>query len=380
MSEKPGSTEATRPAAAVAGGTAPGAPALALLAVAWLTAMLSSTHVAMSANAGTTAIFSAAYALPGVISASLVAGAGVGLLVVDLLARRGLRRPWLRSAAAVGAGALVGLVAAVTVTLGNGNDSVVAVLAGTVAAATVLGGAVAALRGPLVGAVVTAALAVCGVTFALSYFQQEITSLYGADESITSQLTALTWFSRTLSVVCGLTAGLVAYRYLSRADRRAAAGDAPHRPARWPGYLIAGAGPGAFLLAAEALIWTAGGRLLRLAGQLSEADRTAQGLLGGARVIHGLSVLFLGALVSMIAFGRTLQPAAEAAAEAATEPAAEPATAAVARRAAAPVADPVVRTGRRTPRDPDRDTAWEALSQDEQAEAPDEPDGTRERG
>ncbi|MFB9239764.1 hypothetical protein ACFFWC_30260 [Plantactinospora siamensis] len=354
MSTKPGSSETAHTAGG--SGTAPGAPALALLAIAWLTAMLWSTHVAMSANGGTTAIFSAAYALPGVISASLVSGAAVGLLVVDLLARRGIRRPWPRTLGAVGAGVLVGLVAAVTVSLGNGDDSVVAVLAGTVAAATVIGGAVAALRTPLVGAVVTAALAVSAATFALSYFQREITGLYGSDDSITSQLTALTWFSRTLSVVCGLVAGLTAYRYLSLADRRAAAGDPGHRPARWPGYLAAGAGPGAFLLIAEVLIWTAGGRLLRLAGQLSEADRAAQGLLGGSRVVHGLSVLFLGALVSMIAFGRTLRPAAEAETE---DPPPAP------RRRPAPPRDRAEPAAQPPSRDPDRNTEWEAMSRDE---------------
>ncbi|MFC7544760.1 hypothetical protein [Plantactinospora sp. GCM10030261] len=328
MSDKPGSTAASRPRRrpTPAGDSpapatdafrrqpAPGAPLLALLALAWLVAMLWSTQRAISSNAGTTAIFSAAYALPGVISASLVGGAAAGLAAVRLLARRGAHRPWVRFAVAVGAGALTGLLSAVVLTLGRDDQGVVAVLAGTIAAATVIGGAIGALRPPVAGAVVLGGLAVFAATFVLSLFQREITSWYGAGDTMASQLSAFTWFSRTLSVTCGLAAGLAAYAYLRGAERRAVGRDAagePDRPAGWPTYLAAGAGPGLVLLLAETLIWTAGGRVLRLAGQLSEADQVAQGLLNGSRVVHGMGVLFLGGLVAMIAFGRTVRPADE---------------------------------------------------------------------
>ena len=83
---------------------------LALLALGWLAAMLWSTREAISsAAAGLTAISLSAFALPGVISAALVAGAAVALAGVDLLARRGSDRATLRFAAAIGAGLLVGL-------------------------------------------------------------------------------------------------------------------------------------------------------------------------------------------------------------------------------------------------------------------------------
>lgn len=307
-----------RPATATATGTAPtarptgaapGAAVLVVLSLAWLAAFLWSSQRAIAANSGATALFSAAYALPGVISASLVSGTAMSLIVVNLLARRGVDRPWLRFGAAVGAGVLTGLLAALVITVSYRDGSVIKILAGTVAAAAIIGGAVGGFRAPVLGAGVTGALAVFAVDAGFSFFQHQLTSLYGAGETPGSQLNALTWFSRTVSVAGGLAAGLVVYGYLRWARRRDLARGCDQPAHRAATYLVAGATPGLILLVTEALVWTAGGRIVRLAGALSEADQAGQSWLNGSRLNHALIVLFVGAIVAMIAFGRSLGPA-----------------------------------------------------------------------
>lgn len=293
---------------------APAAAGLAVLSLAWLAAMLWSGQRAVSfAGAGTMAITSTALALPVVISASLVSGAATGLAVANLLTRRGVLRATPRFAGAVGAALLTGVLAAGAVALGYGDGPTVLVLAGTVAAAVTLGGAAGGLRAAgVVGAVVSAGLAVFAVSLALSLFQDQLLSLYGAGDTRESQLSALDWYSRTVSLASGLAAGAVAFGYLAVAGRRAGlhrAGGGTPLASRWPGYLIGGAGPGLLLLAAEVLTRTAGSRVLTLAGALSEADRAAQSLLGSSRIDHALVVLFTGALTTIILLGRTLGPA-----------------------------------------------------------------------
>ncbi|MFY1668485.1 hypothetical protein ACN27G_00770 [Plantactinospora sp. WMMB334] len=293
---------------------APGAFVLAVLALGWLSAMLWSAKAEIaSSGIVSMAITSAAYALPGVISASLVSGAAVSLVLGNLMTRLGIRRTTPRFLVSLVAGLATGFLAALVVTLSYGEGSAIMVLAGTTAAAATVGGIAGGLRNTLVvAAVVAAGLAVFAVGFALSYFQDPVLDLYGSGDTQASQLTAFRWFSRTASVASGLAAGLVAFGYLRIAGRRAvgrAAGTVS--PPRWPAYLVAGAGPGLLLLAAEVLTRTAGAEVLRLAGALSEADRAAQSLLGGSRINHALLVLFLGSLTATIAFGRTLRPAEE---------------------------------------------------------------------
>ncbi|MEO3746360.1 hypothetical protein [Plantactinospora sp. B5E13] len=301
-------TTATQPGVPV---PAPGAPVLALLAIGWLAAMLWSAKWAItSAGFTSIAITSAAYALPGIISASLVSGAAVSLTLAAVLSRFGVRRATPRFAAALAAGLAAGLLAALAVNLSYGDGSAIMVLAGTTAAAATVGGIAGGLRNTLVvAAVVTAGLAVFAVGFALSYFQEPLLSLYGAGDTYTSQYTALQWFSWTSSLASGLAAGLLAFGYLRIAGRRAAARGAGGAALRWPAYLIAGGGPGVLLLIAEVLTRTAGAEVLRMAGAVSEADHVGQSWLDGQRFEHVMVVFFVGALTTVIAFGRTLRPA-----------------------------------------------------------------------
>ncbi|MGC4867519.1 hypothetical protein ACLQ3B_19065 [Micromonospora sp. DT53] len=290
---------------------APGTAVLALLALGWLAAMLWSTREAItSAAAGVTAISLSAFALPGVISAALVAGAAVALAGGNLLARRYGDWATLRFAGAIGGGMLVGLAAALAINLTYFDTSTTNVIAGTTAAAAIIGGALAGARtAAAIGAVVTAALGTLIFVVAFSRARDPLFDLFGAGDSQQSLVSAAKWVSRTESLVAGLLAGLLAFGYLTWARRRAVRRD-PEAPAlRWPAYLLAGAGPGLLLLLAEVIIRIGGRSLLDLASALSEADAVAQTSLGTSRVDNGIWVLFVGALTALIAFGRTLSPA-----------------------------------------------------------------------
>lgn len=306
--------DAGRPAGVgPASATAPGALVMAVLAVSWLTAMLWSTRAAIdSAQAGVTAVSLSAYALPGVISAALVAGAGIALAVTNLLARRGTDRAALRFVAATGVGLLVGLLTAVAINLVYSDNATTNVIAGSAAAAAVVGGALAGARdATAVGAVVAATLAVLVFVVAFSQVRDPLFTLYGGDGGQAAMVGAARWVARTESLAAGLLAGLLAFGYLRLARRRALR-RAPDAPAgRWPRYLVAGAGAGLLLLLTEVIIRVGGRSLLDLAAALSEADAVAQTTLGTSRVDNGIWVLFVGALTAMIAFGRTLGPAPE---------------------------------------------------------------------
>ncbi|MEG3632225.1 hypothetical protein [Micromonospora palythoicola] len=292
--------EAGRPA------PAPAATVLALLATGWLAAMLWSTREAISsATAGVTAVSLSAFALPGVISAALVAGAAVGLAAGEPVARR-TERVTLRFAVAIGAGLLVGLLAALAIDLTYAGDVTTRTIAGTTAAAAVIGGALAGARdGAVVGAVAAAALGTLVFVVAFSVARDPLFNLFGAGDSQQSLVDAATWVSRTESLLAGLVAGALAFGYLTWARRRAVRDGGAAGP-RWPAYLLAGAGPGLLLLLTEVIIRIGGRSLIDLAAALSEADAVAQTSLGTSRMDNAIWVLFVGALTAVVSFGRTL--------------------------------------------------------------------------
>ncbi|MEU5722595.1 hypothetical protein ABZ783_12315 [Micromonospora sp. NPDC047738] len=319
--EQPSTDPADEPATPEGTGRpayAPGAVVLALLAVGWLAAMLWSTRAAISsAAAGVTAISLSAYALPGVICAALVAGAAVALAVTNPLGRA-----TLRFLAAVGTGLLVGFAAAVAINLTYADNATTNTIAGTTAAAAIIGGALAGARNArMVGGLASATLAAQVFVVLFSRARDPLSDLFGAGDTQQSMLDAAKWVSRTESLLAGLIAGLVAFGYLTWARRRAArrdgsaadssrsrGGELELSQLRWPAYLVAGAGPGLLLLLTEVIIRIGGRDLLNLAAALSEADQVAQTSLGTSRLDNGIWVLFVGALTTLIAFGRTLGP------------------------------------------------------------------------
>jgi hypothetical protein len=150
-------------------------------------------------------------------------------------------------------------------------------------------------------------------------FKGELLTLFGAGDMPSSVLAAQRWMANVTSLVGGLAAGFIAFGYLRYAVRRATA----HRAVRWPVFLVAGGGVGAMMLVTEAVTRIGGGRVLALAGAVSEADQVFQDLANASRINAALMVFFVGALTALIAFGRTLRPTPEPAPEPAPEPTAE---------------------------------------------------------
>jgi hypothetical protein len=267
----------------------PGAGLLALLALAWFGTTLWVLQREISTSVtDAVAIASAAISLPTVVSASLVAGAASGLVAVNLIARAG----WTPAASTRWAGALVtsivvGLLGALGVIAGyDGPGS--RVLAGTIAAAAVVGGALAGLRpASVVGAVLSGALAVFAVQFVLNYLGAGVIS--GA-----STLAAL---------VAGLVAGLVPFIYLRRVTRRETTESGP---LRWPSYMVTGAGVGIALLVTEVVTRVGGAQVLDAVASLSDYDRAYRVNVDADRLTYTLIVFFVGALATTIAYGRTL--------------------------------------------------------------------------
>jgi hypothetical protein len=268
--------------------------------------MLWSTQgtVSRTAPGSDLAVTSAALALPGVISASLVVGAAVGLAGVNLLARWRavgiLDRVGSRLAAGAGVSLLTGLAVAIMIAVSYHGLPSIVVLSGAVAAATTIGGALAAIR-PIraVAAGVTGALGVFAATFVLNIFSPGLLNLYGAGDTGESRFTANAWLALTISLLSGLVAGAFAYGYL----RRLGAG------LRWPAYLLAGALSGLLTMLTELVTRLGGAHLFRLASAVSANDSAYLRYLNTARINRAMVILFVGALTALFLFGRTLSPA-----------------------------------------------------------------------
>ena len=290
---------------------------LAAVGVVWMAAMLWSARATITGRANAEMeVTSTAYAMPGAIAASLVAGAAVALTVLAFLTR-GDRTPGVtvRFIIATGSGLAVGLLGALSIITINTEGWLYAVVGGTVAAAATLGGALAGFRYRRVTAAVCwGAVTVFVVGFVLNVLQDMLLPLLGSGDTAASQTSAATWFALLQSVLSGLAGGIVAYRVLRR-------GRDGGPDLRWPLYALAGAGPGLLLVVGEGLARTAGSRVLELAGKVSELELTVQQMLSGSRLNNALIVLFVGAFTAIIAVGRTLGPAGGAPEPAAGTPA-----------------------------------------------------------
>jgi len=246
---------------------------LLALAVAWLIVILKIT-----------------VALPALAGAGLLAGAAAALTVGS----------WLRSlryAVSPLAGLVTGVLAGAIVLALHGTTTSNWILAGSVAAAALIGGAVVLLvPGTVAAAGVTAGLGAFVVGYALDFFLRDpLMDLFGAGRSAASGYTAGGYLAFTEATASALIGGLMAYWSLRR-----------RTVSRWTAYLIAGATPGILLLLAAAVTRIAGARLLALLGSVSAADRTALSASAESRVNYALVVLFVGAIVTLLAYGRSL--------------------------------------------------------------------------
>jgi iron complex transport system permease protein len=274
--------------------------ALALAGLLWMAGLLWSARATITGRADAEMeVTSTAYALPGAVSASLVAGAAAGLALVGAIERRRVLGPTTRFAVATGAGLVLGLLGALSIITINTEGWVYAVVGGSVAAAATIGGALGGFRAPRVVATICwAAIAVFLTGVLLTFAQDVLFGLFGAGDSAASRASAANWYTLTQAVVSGLVAGVLAYLLLRRSG------------VAWPWYALAGAGPGLLLIAGEILTRTAGSRVLELAGRVSELELTVQRMLSGSRLNSALIIMFVGAITAIIAVGRTLSPAA----------------------------------------------------------------------
>jgi len=282
---------------------------LAAVSLIWMAAMLWSARATITGRVDAEMeVTSTAYALPGAVSAALATGAAVGLAALALVTRRRALGATARFGVTTGTGLVVGLLGALPIVTINTEGWIYAVVGGTIAAAATIGGALAGFRVPrVVAAVCWAAVGVFLVGFVLNLFQRPVLDAFGSGNTEQSQAGAAQWFAFCQALLSGLAAGLVTYRVLRRARRRAAGADLA-----WPLYALAGAGPGLLLVIGEGLTRTAGRRVLDLAGQVSELELVVQQMLSGARFNSALIVLFVGAISAVIAVGRTMGPAPDA--------------------------------------------------------------------
>ncbi|GAA2523703.1 hypothetical protein [Pilimelia columellifera] len=273
-----------------------GVAVLAALAFLWLAGTLWSAHRSIEATTGVVALAVSAYALPGLVGAALVAGLGAGLLTLRRVDPALTRPVGFRFVAALGAGLAVALAAGGAFAAVAGGDPQRLILAATLAGAAILGGALAANRAPHTQAgVVAAALAMFVTGLALALARGPVFDwLY--EPSAADRVDAETWYAILTALIGGVAAGVVAYRALRR------------RRSRWLAYLVAGAGPGALLLIGEVIIRIGGSSLLYLTRQISDADRTMQQWTDGSRINHAMVVMFLGGIVALVGYGRSLGP------------------------------------------------------------------------
>jgi hypothetical protein len=258
---------------------ATGTVAPLLLGLVWLATTMYTTHVTITGSGGNLsgALAAAAAALPGVVAAMLVTGASVGAVSVRRRGRAGGR---LLTGLAVGT--LVGLAAAAGIRFAYGAGPSIVVLAVTIGAASVVGGALAVLPVEVlvVGLWGTTWVFLVGVIFGV--VQPHLVKVLGGGEA------ANTRFVLGQSLVTGLVAGVCALQVLRV------------RRYRMLWYLVAGALPGLVLLGAQWLTRTAGSAVAQLVHGFRTDSPVLVELSDSARLRHALIVLAAGGLIAML--------------------------------------------------------------------------------
>ncbi|MDI1460528.1 hypothetical protein QEZ54_06065 [Catellatospora sp. KI3] len=297
--QRRGTPAAPAPAAPVA----PAPTWLAFSALAWLLLSLLVNRTAFTPGSMDFNLALAAVALPGLVQASLVAGVAVSLFTTGWLDAHG-KAPstGVRFAAGIGAGLFAGAVATSAALLVFGVPAGAGgVLALTVGLAGALGGALGAWSSrPLLRAGVIAALSVMVLAFVAHRFADPLLRFFGDDGTPAGRYAANGWVAFTLSLVSGITAGLLAFWRLRALSRQA--GQAP----RWPVYLLAGGAAGLMLAVAELFTRLGAPWLLSMASTDMTGDQLFEHMAADSRLNTCLVVFFVGAITAMVAYGRTL--------------------------------------------------------------------------
>jgi len=272
------------------------ATALAGVGLVWLAATFVTAHASVVGNSDVypVALGAAAFALPNLVAAALVAGAAVGTAVTSWI--RWADRPGRRLILGLGGGIVLGAVCAGLVVFGYGTSGGVTGLAVTVALAAVLGGAANAGPPPVLAAGLLGTIAALLLGLIAGFAQPDLVNLFGGDRGLDAQVNATYTVAYLVGAVAGVVAGGASFWLLRRYGSRA-----------WPWYLLAGVLPGVLLLVAEMTTRIGGAGLLNLVRSLSEGDRLTVDIASFARLRNAMIVTFVGGLTAMLAVGRTLR-------------------------------------------------------------------------
>jgi hypothetical protein len=249
------------------------------LGLVWLGTTMYVAHVAITGSRANLsgALSAAAAALPGVVAATLVTGASIGVA----------SGPRFRSAggrllAGLALGTLFGFAAAAGIRFAYGSEPTIMALAITVGAASIIGGVLAVLPGRVLQAGLwgTTWVFFAGVIFGV--LQSNLVKLLGGGEA------AHTRFVLGQSVLTGLAAAFSTLQFL-RVERN-----------RVLWYLVGGALPGLVLLGAESLTRAGGAAVAQLVHGFRTESPALVDLSDTARLRHALIVLAVGGLIAML--------------------------------------------------------------------------------
>ncbi len=289
--------------------TEPGSRAVALvllLAVLLFAMMLRGAHILVS-TAGDPAVAAIQVAtfLSSILLAGMLLGGAAGTGAVRILAGhdgdRLTGRSGRRAVLAILGGLVAGVIAGGAAFLLEGDLSTTeGLIVGTsIAGAALLGGVVAALRpGVMVVAGLLGTVVVIAVLALRSIFLTPLTRLFGGDGIGPAYVQAQDRLALVSFIVAGAVAGLAAHLYIRRAGNRLGT----------TANIVAGAAPGILALAAQVLTWIGNSRLISSAGGLDLGDNWAFQVAGSYQINGSLALLFAGALVAVLLYGRTRGP------------------------------------------------------------------------
>ncbi|GHJ48329.1 hypothetical protein Cs7R123_56710 [Catellatospora sp. TT07R-123] len=255
------------------------------LGLLWLAITVFTAYSSLHGTPGATGPLDAAIqAMPDVVSTSLITAAAIAAAAAS-------RRATALGRLLVGllAGAGFGLVTAFGVRLAYGSGTSVTTLCVAVAAACVLGGAVAMLPGEVVDSSLWAMTWVLFAGLILNVLKPSLLTVLGGGPAADAmaQATAETRFMYLQPAVAGLLAAMHAVRWLRSADPALA----------W--YPLTAALPGVYLLATEGLGHVAGRALAATpdgaAGQALLTDATKIRYTVIVLVVGGVLGLLIGA-------------------------------------------------------------------------------------
>ncbi len=245
----------------------------------WLATTMYAAHATITGSGKnfSGALGAAVAALPGVVAAALVTGASIGAA-----AGPRYRSAGGRLLAGLALGTLFGLAAAAGIRFAYGGGASIMVLAITVGAASIVGGALAVLPGEVLKAGLwgTTWVFLAGVVFGV--LQPNVVKLLGSGEA------ANTRFVLGQSLVTGLAAAFCTLRFL-RVERN-----------RVLWYLVGGALPGLVLLGAAWLTRAGGSAVAQLVHGFRTESPALVELSDSARLRHALIVLAVGGLIAML--------------------------------------------------------------------------------